>query len=432
MPFNVDESPWGNFTYLVGVVPIPVTGKFTIQLGRMKDYENARNYFDPSPPRTIAQFDVLGKVQETGRLAPFDPEKLTILQEAAPCMITINYGFYEGSRAPVTGNTITINGTVLTFLDRYEDYNDPETQILSQNYPLTAYQGITDYVNSHPQLNMSVENQPGLPLKLTSTLPGLEGNTASVTSDVVDCEIIVTPAILRVFGPVEQYPNPAGYAAFPGQYGDLMAYIVRGTYGTSPPVDSQSGWADPKQLLILKALTEYLEEIEGIDVQDRDENGMPLTNQDGSPTLVQKSLLGRVYRGRSVFGQEEYDPFLSILEGKKPDQLPQEVGDDRLVREEIWHLLIQGFQEDDEANPLDNLYRLKAMVEAHLAKLVMIDVRNGTPMYPEIFRLGGMVNDMTIGPGLVRPANPSQGGTEAFFLPISVTFVMNVGDPYTV
>ena len=192
-------------------------------------------------------------------------------------------------------------------------------------------------------------------------------------------------------------------------------------------------YIDTKQLTILKYLTLYLGQIAGIDVQRRDDQGNPLVLQDGSgaPDLEQVDLVNRVFRGRTVFGAEEYNPFLSILEGKRPDQAPELVGYDGLVRNEIWHLLIQGFQEDDEENPLDNLYRLKGMVERKLAKLILVDPSTGVPAYPADYLMQGLINEMTIGPGIVRPANVSQGGTEAFYLPITITFTMNVGDPYS-
>lgn len=195
---------------------------------------------------------------------------------------------------------------------------------------------------------------------------------------------------------------------------------------------SSPSFVDTKQLIILKYLTAHLELITGVDVQQRDSMNNPVANTDGSPVLIQKSLAGRVYRGRTLFGAEETDPFLSILEGKRPDQQPDLVGYDGLIRDEIWHLLIQGFQEDDEENPLDNLYRLKGVVEQQLSKLVVVTPDTGLPKYPGVYLMAGLIMEMTVGPGIVRAANVTQGGTEAFYLPITIRFVMNVADPFTV
>lgn len=179
-----------------------------------------------------------------------------------------------------------------------------------------------------------------------------------------------------------------------------------------------------KQLTILQALTAHLETLSiEVAVEDPD---------TGDVTVIGKSLLGQVFRGRTLFGAEEHGPFLSILEGRRPDQAPDTVGYDRLTRNEDWHLLVQGFFDDDPDNPLDNLYRLKALVEERLAQVVSVNPDTGTPRYPEVYLLGGLILDMQIGPGVVAAATPTTGGTEAFYLPVLVNFAMNVADPFSV
>ncbi len=195
-------------------------------------------------------------------------------------------------------------------------------------------------------------------------------------------------------------------------------------------------FVDTKQLIILKWLTAHLEALDGLDVQehirDSNENDIPALNDDGTPKLVQVSLAGRVYRGRTKFGDEMgAAPFMSILEGRKPDENPNPVGYSRAIRDETWHILIQGFMEDDINNPLDNLYRFKGMVEQRLSMIMEVTSMDD-PRYPEIHRMGGLILDMTVGPGLVRPFNMETGGAEAFFLPIAIQFVMNTADPFSV
>ena len=170
---------------------------------------------------------------------------------------------------------------------------------------------------------------------------------------------------------------------------------------------------DTLQLTILKRLTAHLE-------------GAMI----GLPT-GDVSLAGRVFRGRTLFGVDEQTPFVSILEGKRPDQLPPEVGYDSLNRNEDWHLLVQGWQDDNPDSPLDNLYRLKGVVEQQLAHFVAVEPGTGQALYPEVYLLGGLISEMRIGPGVVRAANPQVGGVEAFYLPVIVTFAMNVADPFS-
>ena len=156
-----------------------------------------------------------------------------------------------------------------------------------------------------------------------------------------------------------------------------------------------------------------------------------LTSFETDNVVTTHSLVGKVYRGRTVFGAEENDgPFISILEGKKPDNLPPEVGYANLQRHEDWHLLIQGWMDDDPETPLDNMYRFKGAVEQRLAMLVAVDKQFDEPIYPDIYLCGGLVSEIRIGPGIVRPATPTPGGTEGFYLPVIVTFAMNVADPF--
>ena len=88
--------------------------------------------------------------------------------------------------------------------------------------------------------------------------------------------------------------------------------------------------------------------------------------------------------------------------------------------------------EDDPANPLDNLYRLKGAVEARLAMLIAVDKIMGQPLYPAVYKMGGLIIDMMIGPGLVHPMNVTTGGREVFYLPMLIECAMNVADPYAV
>lgn len=163
--------------------------------------------------------------------------------------------------------------------------------------------------------------------------------------------------------------------------------------------------SDTKQLAILKALTVHLEGITPANGYEHD-------------------LMGRVFRGKSKFGSEESLPFVSILESLRPDNRPLEAGPEKLIRLERWELLVQGWVDENREFPTDDLYQLKGAVEKRLAELL------NTPENTPLYRLGGLIVSIRIGPGVVRAATPQVGGAEAFYLPLLVDYVMNLGDPF--
>lgn len=160
---------------------------------------------------------------------------------------------------------------------------------------------------------------------------------------------------------------------------------------------------DSKQLTILKRMTAHLEGISVAGGYDYD-------------------LVGKVFRGRSRFGADEPLPFVSILESLRPDQQPIPAGEGKRRRLDDWELLVQGWVDENRAFPTDELYNLKAAIEKRLAEAMT----EGNPVY----RFGNLISDMRIGPGVVRAATPQVGGAEAFYLPLLVTYAINVTDPF--
>lgn len=133
-------------------------------------------------------------------------------------------------------------------------------------------------------------------------------------------------------------------------------------------------------------------------------------------------LSGKVFRGRSRFGADEPLPFVSILESLRPDQQPIPAGEGNRRRLDDWELLVQGWVDENREFPTDDLYNLKAAVEKRLAE---VSVESN-----EVYRFGGLIDKMRIGPGVVRAATPQVGGAEAFYLPLLVTYAINLADPY--
>lgn len=162
--------------------------------------------------------------------------------------------------------------------------------------------------------------------------------------------------------------------------------------------------ADPKRLVILKALCAHIE------TQVRIFNGF------------QHDLQGRVFRGRSVFGQDDPLPMVSVLEAPRPDQ--DLVTAKNGMQLDDWPLYFQGWAQDDPSNPTDPAYRLAADVKQALAML--IDRRPESAPY---YLLGDLILDLTIGPGTVRP--PDQVSSWAYFyLPVTVKLKESLTDPY--
>jgi len=174
---------------------------------------------------------------------------------------------------------------------------------------------------------------------------------------------------------------------------------------------------DTKQLVILKRLTTLIEGITTDNGYDYD-------------------LVGRVFRGKTVFGDSEPVPFVSILESLRPDPNPLEAGDEKLVREEQWDLLIQGWARTTQALPTDDLYNLKGAIEHRLSR--MIALVNGSPAFLDDYRLGrdgtgsrgGLITGARIGPGVVRAATPQTGGVAALYLPVTICYKADVSDPW--
>lgn len=163
------------------------------------------------------------------------------------------------------------------------------------------------------------------------------------------------------------------------------------------------------RLDILKKLTEHLE---GITV----DNG------------YQFDLRGKVFRGRDRFGANFTDrlPILSVLEAKATDY-GNYADEEQMVRQDDWVLLVQGWIKDDARNPTDPAYELLAEVEKRISMLM--DTERGEPVYPGVYRLGGLVAKLTVAQPVVRPPEEGLSDTAFFYLPIRVGFKVDLRNP---
>ena len=165
--------------------------------------------------------------------------------------------------------------------------------------------------------------------------------------------------------------------------------------------------ADSYRLTVLKRLTTLLEGI------------VPSTE----PTW--DNMVGRVFRGRAVFGDNDPRTMLSILESPRP-QGANAIDHDQ-ARTEQWSLLIQGWTVDDKANPSDPVYALADEVETRLDRITRQGRGTGMPIYPEHYMLGAaldgdgyLITGFTKGAPIVRPPTPNVSERCFFYLPAQV------------
>lgn len=137
-------------------------------------------------------------------------------------------------------------------------------------------------------------------------------------------------------------------------------------------------------------------------------------------------LEGKVFRGRHRFGDKDPIPMISILEAPIPiDQ--RNASDDGAQSTGKWELTIQGFVQDDFANPTDPAHMLMAAVKKRLAE----ERAKANWDRPEdgIFGLGRDVIGMYIGGGVVRP--PDEISAMAYFwLTVTLDISEDLADPY--
>ena len=171
---------------------------------------------------------------------------------------------------------------------------------------------------------------------------------------------------------------------------------------------------DPFRLRVMKALTSL---IEAVEVEMIDDQGLPVTN-----------LVGRVFRGREQYGDNDPLPMISILEPplaiepieSQPDNPNASVG---------WDILIQGWVLDDKTHPCDPAYIFSALVRQALARHKKQGEGKRGPDGKDYLGEGLRVQNLRIGAPVVRPADfPSTNA--CFYLLITLQIVEDMIDPF--
>lgn len=161
----------------------------------------------------------------------------------------------------------------------------------------------------------------------------------------------------------------------------------------------------PFRLRVMKAMTGVLESV-------------------SVATGYNHDLAGCVFRGRLMYGNNDPVPLVSILEAPLPDD-PDRTPFAGATWKGPWRLMIQGWVDDDKANPTDPAYMLLADVRQRLAKerLAMLPKNN-------LFGMDGCVTDIIIGACVVRPAEEAVNELANFLLSVTLEIAENMADPY--
>jgi hypothetical protein len=105
-----------------------------------------------------------------------------------------------------------------------------------------------------------------------------------------------------------------------------------------------------------------------------------------------------------------------LLEALNPDTDSRPSEGNRSIKVNTWHMLVQGWVEDDEDNPTDPAYLLAADVQKSLAKLV-----------PSL--VNGLVVDLSFEAPVCRP--PDDVSSRAYFwLRLTMKIKDDSADPY--
>lgn len=163
-----------------------------------------------------------------------------------------------------------------------------------------------------------------------------------------------------------------------------------------------------KRLIIMRALTEHLRGINGIDPYRHD-------------------VSEAVFRGRDLLGPHDPLPSISILEGKATDYGTY-ADDNNTVRKDEWLLLIQGWVKDDPLNPTDPAYDLLYDVELRLSDLTS-QTPTGKPKFPGIYLLGGLISTLRLASPVVRPPEEGMSARAFFYLPVLVGLKTDLTKP---
>jgi len=147
---------------------------------------------------------------------------------------------------------------------------------------------------------------------------------------------------------------------------------------------------------------------------------------DLSPTVSGGKTNRRVFRGRTMFGDNDPLPMVSILEepiAPETDLAPVS----GVTGQGPYDLMVQGFATDDSENPTDPAHVLMADVKQRLVAL-----KQDEDLGDRVFRFGPKANTVvgvSFGGGVVRPAD-EVSAVAYFWLRVSFDLAENHLNPF--
>lgn len=172
---------------------------------------------------------------------------------------------------------------------------------------------------------------------------------------------------------------------------------------------------DPFRLRVLKALGACIKTVTPANGYRNDLSDF--TDSAGRPAL-------RVFRGRTVFGQNDPLPAVALLEDPHPRE-PTEGANPNVAAMNSFRVLIQGFVQDDKLHPLDPAYILSAEIISAIVKLKR-DHFN-------LLGLGGRapcVTGISIGEPVHRPPDDDISTVAFFLIPVTLNLAENLETPF--
>lgn len=132
----------------------------------------------------------------------------------------------------------------------------------------------------------------------------------------------------------------------------------------------------------------------------------------------------RVFRGRTVFGDNDPIPMLSVLEDPRAPEAVNGTGATGVAMNDF-KLFIQGFVADDKDNPLDPAYQLSAEVIAAL-----VGAKKQTGNILGLGKTAPCVMGLSIGQPVHRPPDDDVSAVAYFLVPLTLKLVENLETPF--
>ncbi|OQM75596.1 hypothetical protein [Manganibacter manganicus] len=173
--------------------------------------------------------------------------------------------------------------------------------------------------------------------------------------------------------------------------------------------------ADPFRLRVLKAVCERIKDVTPDNGYEHDlSNG---TDEAGRPAE-------RVFRGRTIYGDNDPLPMISVLEDPRAIDPNNGSGTSPAAANEF-RILVQGFVEDDKMHPLDPAYKLSAEVIKALvaSKKERYNVLGLGPKAP-------CVMSLSIGQPVHRPPDDEVSAVSYFLFGVTLTLAENLETPF--